>query len=152
MAGRHLWQRLLECASRDLGRVQMPEPIEIRRHDEQMHQVTMIRNEVVKATAAKPAGICQVEPESSLVYYGWGRLERLVHVSRVARCLCAPPHVAEKYGAHDDSRGNCSSDTTTPAPPRSRGLAGLQAGFARDGGHNGNEAGAEDEHEAREQY
>ena len=69
-SGREVRQAVLECAGRDLSRVQMPQSIELRRHDEQMHQVAVIGDEVVQAAAAEPARIPQRQPESSILTVG----------------------------------------------------------------------------------
>ena len=39
--------------------MQMPQAIERRRHDEQMHRVAVIEHEVVETAAADPSGIAQ---------------------------------------------------------------------------------------------
>ena len=50
---------VFERRGRALARMKMPEPIERGRHHEQMHQVTVIGNEVIEPPAADPSGILQ---------------------------------------------------------------------------------------------
>ena len=79
------------------------------------------------------------------------RLQRLVDVPRVARRFRRPPRVAEEHDAHDDARGDQTGDAAAPAFKATRCFAFRQPRFARDRRHDGDKAGAEDEHEAEEQ-
>ena len=53
LPGGHFRQPLLERAGRDFVRVEMPQAIERRRHDEQVHQVAVVGDEVVQPAAAQ---------------------------------------------------------------------------------------------------
>jgi len=49
---------------RDLVGMEMPETIERRRHDEQVHQMAVIGNEVVQEASPNPPWIAEVESQT----------------------------------------------------------------------------------------
>ncbi len=57
---------LFERAVAGFARVEMPEAIERRRQDEQMHQVAVIGDQVVRPAQGNPSGIAQRQRQTSV--------------------------------------------------------------------------------------
>ena len=132
-------------------RVQMPQPVEAGRDDEEVHQVAVIGDEVVEAAAANPARIVERQREAAVGHRG-RRLERLVDIPGVVRRFRAPPPVAGDDRHHDDRAGNRTGDATAAAGPWPGRFSWRQTRFARRRGDDGDQAGAEEDHQAGEQH
>ena len=132
----------------------MPQAIERRRHDEQMHRVAVIEHEVVETTAADPSGIAQLEPEP-----------------RIRRCSGSVVTASRRAACRHSAHNSTLPPTTTCCPgtrcrrrrawrPRRRcgrasgrgvdRLAGAKPRLSRHRRHDADEAGGEQQHQ-REQ-
>ena len=152
-SGRHVRKPLGERAGPDFVRVKMPQPIERRRDDEQVHQVIVVGDEVVDAATENPSRIAKSERQPRVAFGDrHRRFERLVDVPSVIRRLGGPPLVAQEHDEDDDGRRDGCGDPAAPPARRSGRVTRPETRLARHRRHDADEPGAEDEHAEEEQH
>ncbi len=89
---RQRWRRFRERRLPGAPRVQVGDGVEPRcPHQEQMHQMPVIGDQIVGVAPAQPAGIGQRQVETSGARLRDGDLHRLVNETSIRPCLAVPP-------------------------------------------------------------
>src|SRR6202020_1723799 len=73
----------------------------------EMHEVIMVRNEIIELALFEPARIGELEVENIARLQRSIHLQRLIDVAGVARSLGSPPLVSEIDGDDENHERNC---------------------------------------------